>query len=148
MHSNECNAPAPDRTGGVTDVASNPRWAGRTAMGILAAAFITVAAGALAQSSPVPLAPGSRTVISLTENPSTGYVWRFDPDGSTNAGIVKVTDLGFVRPHSAQPMAGAAGLHRWSIEGLRSGRAKLHFFNSRPWEGTPAKQQTIPIEVR
>lgn len=128
---------------------TNPRRAGVAVLAMLAAALAVLSAtGALAQSSPVQLAPGGRTIISLTENPTTGYVWRFDPQGSTNAGIVNVSDLGFARPQPTQPMVGAPGLHRWSVAGVRAGKARLHFVKSRPWEGTPAEQQTIAVEVR
>jgi inhibitor of cysteine peptidase len=116
---------------------------------VLVAAFTALSATrALPQSNPVQLAPDGDFIFSLTENPTTGYVWRFDPKGSTNTGVVNVTDLGFARPQPAQPMVGAPGVHRWSIKGIRMGRASLHFINSRPWEGTPVEQRTIAVVVR
>lgn len=126
-----------------------PHSAGTAAAAALAIGLVGVsAATAFAQGSPVRLMPGARTVISLSENPTTGYVWRFDARGSTNAAIVNVNDLGFSRPASTRPLVGAPGVHRWSIEGLRAGSARLRFINSRPWEGRPVRQQTIAVEVR
>jgi inhibitor of cysteine peptidase len=131
------------------DMAIKPHPFGMAALAALTAAVVALSATtAVAQTSPVQLTPGGRTIISLSENPTTGYVWRFDPQGSTNATIVNVTDLGFSRPQSAQPVVGAPGLHRWSVEGVRAGRARLLFVNSRPWEGHPVRQQTIAVEVR
>lgn len=118
-------------------------------LAILTAMFVVLSAtSVLAQSSPVQLVPGNQIIFSLTEDPTTGYVWHFDPQGSTNASIVNVTDLGFARPPSAQPLAGAPGVHRWSIKGVRTGRASVHFISSRPWEATPARQQSVVVEVR
>jgi inhibitor of cysteine peptidase len=150
MRNHECDKVAP---GGasirISDMAIKPHPFGMAASAALTAAFVALSATtALAQTSPVQLTPGGRTIISLSENPTTGYVWRFDPQGSTNATIVNITDLGFSRPQSGQPLVGAPGLHRWSVEGMRSGRARLLFVNSRPWEGPPVRQQTIAVEVR
>lgn len=123
---------------------AGPAASAALAIGIVAISATTV----LAQGSPVQLARGGRTVVSLSENPTTGYVWHFDARGSTNAVIVNVHDLGFSRPGSTRPLIGAPGVHRWSIEGLRAGHARLRFINSRPWEGRPVRQQTIAVEVR
>jgi inhibitor of cysteine peptidase len=133
-----------------SDMVTNSRSAGTVASAALAFGIVAIsAATAVAQGSPVELVPGGRTVVSLSENPTTGYVWHFDARGSTNAVIVNVHDLGFSRgPGSARPLIGAPGVHGWSIEGLRAGRARLRFINSRPWEGRPVRQQTIAVEVR
>ena len=148
MHNNECVGVGPDAPN-LGSWRKAERGRGARQAFVLAAAFMAVSAtSALPQSSPVQLAPNGDFIFSLTENPTTGYVWRFDPKGSTNAGVVDVTDLGFSRPQQAQPLIGAPGVHRWSITGIRAGRASLHFINSRPWEGTPMQQRTIAVEVR
>lgn len=38
-----------------------------------------------ASDETVQLAPGGQAIIDLAENPSTGYVWRFDTTRSKNA---------------------------------------------------------------
>lgn len=119
--------------------------------GLAALAISLVAMGAVsaaAADGPVRLAVGGRTIVSLRENPTTGYVWHFDVQGSTNAAIVTVHDLGFERPGSTPSMVGAPGVHRWSVAGMRRGRARLRFINSRPWEGSAVRQHTIIVEVR
>lgn len=129
----------------ITDLHS----ASTAALAALAIGIVAISATpAAAQGSPVQLAPGGRTIISLPENPTTGYVWRFDAQGSRNAVIVGVDDLGFSRPKSTRPLVGAPGVHRWSIKGAHKGRARLLFINSRPWEGRPVRQRTIAVEVR
>jgi predicted secreted protein len=55
----------------------------------------------------IQLAPGERTVIELSENPSTGYVWRFDMQRSANVAIVRIADQGFSPAASAGPRIGA-----------------------------------------
>ncbi|MEZ5787209.1 MAG: protease inhibitor I42 family protein [Xanthobacteraceae bacterium] len=127
-------------------ISSHSARAAASALAIVIVA--TSATTAVAQGSPIQLVLGERKVISLSENPTTGYVWRFDPRGSTNAAIVTVHDLGFSRPKATRSLVGAPGIHRWSIEGLRAGRARLRFINSRPWEGRPVRRQTIAVEVR
>jgi predicted secreted protein len=96
----------------------------------------------------VVLAPGASAVVELTENPSTGYVWRFDAQRSKNAAIVKLVDQGFSRPTSDRPPIGAPGRHRWSLEGVSAGRAELTFVNLRPWEDRPVREHVVAVEVQ
>lgn len=94
------------------------------------------------------LAPGARALVELAETPSTGYVWRLDPQRSQNAAIVKIDDQGYTRPPDAAPPIGAAGRHRWALEGLMAGRARLTFVNVRSWENQPVREHVVAIEVR
>ncbi len=96
----------------------------------------------------VELAPGGRATVELAENPSTGYVWRFDSQRSKNAVIVRVADQGFAQAPSDRPLVGAPGRHRWSIEGISAGRAELTFVNLRPWEDTPVREHVVAVDVR
>lgn len=96
----------------------------------------------------VVLTLGARATVQLTENPSTGYVWRFDAERSKNAGIVKVVDEGFSPPASDRPPVGAPGRHRWSLEGVSAGSAALIFVNLRPWEHQPVREHSVAVTVR
>lgn len=96
----------------------------------------------------VVLTAGARATVELTENPSTGYVWRFDAERSKNAGIVKVVDQGFSPPAADRPPVGAPGRHRWSLEGLSAGSAALVFVNLRPWEDRPVREHSVAVTVR
>jgi inhibitor of cysteine peptidase len=126
-----------------------PRNAVVLASALLIGGVIAICpAPASAQPSSVQLAPGARTTIELPENPSTGYVWRLDTARSVNAAIVQVVDQGFSPATSDRPPIGAPGIHRWSIEALRSGSGKLIFINLRPWEGQPVREHTVAVDVR
>lgn len=118
-------------------------------LALLAAALALAPATAWAQASEstLSLAPGGRSTIELAENPSTGYVWRFDAQRSANAAIVRVVDQGF-SPAGERPLIGAPGLRRWSIEALTLGRAKLIFINERPWEGQPVGEHVVDVTIR
>jgi predicted secreted protein len=117
---------------------------------LLGGAVATTATRALAQASEqtVALAPGGRAMVELSENPSTGYVWRFDVQRSKNAAIVKIADQGFSRAPSDRPPIGAPSRHRWSLEGLSAGHAELIFVNLRPWEDRPVREHVVAVEVR
>lgn len=112
------------------------------------ATALTTAFAQVQTSEQVVLAPGASAVVELTENPSTGYVWRFDAQRSKNAAIVKIVDQGFSRPASDRPPIGAPGRHRWSLEGVSAGRAELTFVNLRPWEDRPAREHVVAVEVQ
>jgi predicted secreted protein len=116
--------------------------------GEAATALTTAFAQVQTSEQSVVLAPGASAVVELTENPSTGYVWRFDAQRSTNAAIVKLVDQGYSRPASDRPPIGAPGRHRWSLEGVSAGRAVLTFVNLRPWEDRPVREHTVAVEVR
>ena len=79
------------------------------------------------------LALGRTTTVQLEENPTTGYRWQIDRTKSDNLTIVRIDDLGFsAREGSAR--VGASGTHRWSIEGVSAGKARIVFEYLRPWE--------------
>lgn len=121
----------------------------RLAPALLAAALALapLAAWAEASESKLSLAPGARSTIELAENPSTGYVWRFDAQRSANAAIVRIVDQGF-SPGGDRALIGAPGLRRWSIEALTLGNAKLIFVKERPWEGQPVGEHVIDVAIR
>lgn len=116
--------------------------------GQVGTALTTAFAQVRTSEQSVVLAPGASAEIELTENPSTGYVWRFDAQRSKNAAIVKLVDQGFSRPASDRPPIGAPGRHRWSLEGVSAGRAVLTFVNLRPWEDRPVREHTVAVEVQ
>ncbi|QGM45703.1 protease inhibitor I42 family protein [Methylocystis heyeri] len=113
-------------------------------------ALALLAAPALAESISIKLAPGETAGFTLQENPTTGYVWRLDPDKSQNAGVVRLDDLGFSPPQQkpgAPPIVGAPGVHKWSVIALASGQAKLVLVLERPWEKGKAPAQTQEVDA-
>ncbi|MFL9828212.1 protease inhibitor I42 family protein [Rhodoplanes sp. SY1] len=120
----------------------------------LAAALIIVpgcsspaAAQSRTASAPLTLAVGETSTISLEENVTTGYAWRFDAAASRDAGCVTLTDLGHA-PRAGDPAIGAFGLRRWKLVGAGRGRAELRFLYQRPWEQKPVREHTIIVDVR
>lgn len=116
--------------------------------GEVATALTTALAQVQTSEQSIVLALGASAVVELTENPSTGYVWRFDVQRSKNAAIVKLVDQDFSRPASDRPPIGAPGRHRWSLEGVSAGRAELTFVNLRPWEDRPVREHVVAVEVQ
>ncbi|WP_170149769.1 protease inhibitor I42 family protein [Rhodoplanes roseus] len=123
---------------------------------LLASALLVGAAPAAAQtptqarvtSATVTLAPGEETTVSLEENVTTGYSWRYDPEHSKDTAGVIIQDLGHER-RSGDPALGAAGLHRWRLRGVAAGHSDLRFVYERPWEHQPpAREHTLMVEVR
>jgi predicted secreted protein len=122
----------------------------RLAPALLSAALALAPAAAWAQTSEsnLSLSQGGRSTLEMTENPSTGYVWRLDAQRSTNLAIVRIVDQGFSPGGGDRPLVGAPGRRRWSIEALTTGRAKLIFVNERPWEGRPVGEYVVDVDVR
>jgi inhibitor of cysteine peptidase len=91
------------------------------------------------------LAPGARATVELEENPSTGYKWQLDRAGSSNLAIVRITDRGF--SGGGGKRLGAPGVHRWTVEGLKPGSARILFVYQRSWERTPVRRHEVAVEV-
>ncbi|MFD2185123.1 protease inhibitor I42 family protein [Rhodoplanes azumiensis] len=98
-------------------------------------------------SAPLTLTVGESSTISLEENVTTGFAWRYDAAASRDAGCVTITDLGHARRSDA-PAIGSFGLHRWKLVGADRGRAELRFLYQRPWEQKPVREHTIIVDVR
>jgi inhibitor of cysteine peptidase len=97
------------------------------------------------------LSRGKMATIELQENPSTGYKWQIDRQGSSQLEIVGINNLGFFPAASAgqKPRLGAPGWHRWSIEAHAAGHATVIFVYSRPWEQSPpARRHEVTVDIR
>jgi inhibitor of cysteine peptidase len=77
----------------------------------------------------ITLAPGHSKTIVLPENPSTGYTWKIDQDGSDNLSILAIVDQGHKRGGS---MPGAPGRHSWRLRANARGHAILQLVYQRP----------------
>jgi inhibitor of cysteine peptidase len=93
----------------------------------------------------ITLAPGRGKTIVLSENPSTGYTWKIDQEGSENLAILAIVDQGHKRGGS---MPGAPGQHRWSLRAKAHGHAILQLVYQRPWEPEPIETRQIKVDVR
>jgi predicted secreted protein len=96
------------------------------------------------------LTKGETRTIEFVENPSTGYVWRFDREASENPAIVRVVDGGFAPSgdESEPPRAGAPSLRIFRIEAVVTGRARLVFVEERHWEKQAVRRREVEVRVR
>lgn len=90
------------------------------------------------------LSVGRKETLVLPENPSTGYSWKIDQEGSDNLSILSIEDLGHQR---GAHMPGAPGLRRWVIRARAPGHASLQLVYQRPWEPEPVETRRIGINV-
>lgn len=93
------------------------------------------------------LSKGARAMITLAENPSTGYSWKIDSAGSANLDILRIVDGGFVRRGGGAQMVGAPGVHKWAVEALAPGQATINFIYLRPWENAPVRTHRVVVRV-
>ncbi|HWQ67511.1 MAG TPA: protease inhibitor I42 family protein [Methanospirillum sp.] len=60
--------------------------------------------------------PGDTVIISLRENPTTGYLWNV----TKSAGLELVSDE-YVMDNTEKRIVGASGVHRWTIKAVTIG---------------------------
>ncbi|MFC0242455.1 protease inhibitor I42 family protein [Rhodopseudomonas telluris] len=83
--------------------------------------------------------------VVLTENPSTGYIWKYNPDASKHPELFNVADGGSI-PSGGPP--GSPGKHVFKILPVASGQATAVFDYLRPWEpGAPANRYAVQIAI-
>ncbi len=80
-------------------------------------------------------------VVSLPENPTTGYRWQLDSPGSFFA----VENDDFVLPRHAG--IGAAGTRLLTLRATAAGRASLHLALRRDWENDKLPIQDFSASV-
>jgi len=155
--------PKKDQTGSVTfrlgfkrmsengDVAE-PLWSESVTMNVIvseemkAAAVPESVASAVSQAMvfqdpgvPIRVWPGDEFSISLTSNPSTGFLWKMTlPEGD---GVVTFLGSEHVAPEEVMP--GAPGQEVFKFRALTSGKTKAAFVYHRPWERKTAPPRKI-----
>jgi predicted secreted protein len=72
-------------------------------------------------------------LITLNENPTTGYRWYSVVSDDT---VLSVADHGYTAPESGdgQPVPGQGGERSWTVGGVGEGVASVTFTYLRPWE--------------
>ena len=108
-----------------------------------AAALLIVSAAPLA-SAEINLSRSREKTITLPENPSTGYTWKIDEEGSDNLSLLAIVDHGHKRGAS---MPGAPGRRSWSLRAKGAGHAVLQIVYQRPWEPAPIETQRFDIVI-
>lgn len=114
-----------------------------------AAVSLLTCCGAGAADRALRLSRAQPKSIELKEDRATGYVWRIDPKASSNLDILRIEDNGFslLASDNDRPLIGAPGVHRWSVEALSNGRARIEFVYQRPWEQAPIERQRVSIDA-
>lgn len=82
-------------------------------------------------------------VITLDENPTTGYTWKFVIE---DEGIVKAVSDNFEAPKGDS--TGAGGKHTYEFAGVKKGETTITFTSKRDWEGgETAETKTVKVMV-
>jgi inhibitor of cysteine peptidase len=93
---------------------------------------------------------GDSLTVHLPSNPSTGYSWSFTftkPDILTPG---KAGEIQYPLQGSERRIVGAGGNQDWFFRAMRSGKTKILFVSTRPWEigVVPARTIAWPVSVK
>jgi len=72
---------------------------------------------------------GEKFLVSLNENPSTGYTWHYR---IADEGIIAFAYDDYI--HGESNMPGSGGKHYWEFKALKKGSTKIVFSIYRDWE--------------
>lgn len=119
------------------------------------AACLVIAVSSMANASlglqaadlTVRLAVGERDTIELIENPSTGYHWAIDAKASSRLSILRIVDLGLSKNADTELFLDGTGYHRWTIEAISGGKAKIVFIERKASERAPVHTHQVVIEA-
>ena len=101
-----------------------------------------ISIGQDAAGSTVALRQGQRLAVTLSANPTTGYVWEQLP--GAEAVLVRQGDPQFT-PESAK--TGAGGVYRFTYQAVRPGRTPLKFILHRSFEKEAPPAKTFEVKV-
>lgn len=87
-----------------------------------------------------------KLIITLQENPTTGYSWNVKMDKD---GILKLESDEYKSNDTSGNIAGAGGEHVWVFKGLSKGDVVITFSYYRPWEdvNTAVETKTFTVNV-
>lgn len=93
------------------------------------------------------LKPGQELILSLEDNPSTGYAWDFSQPYDTKL-LEAVSDKIFVSNTPNGNIVGQGGRTYWAFKALQPGTTELNLRYARPWESTqPAKTFKLTVKI-
>ena len=90
----------------------------------------------------VMVSPGDRLELKLEENPTTGFCWHIDDDGS---GVLILEHHAFT--HSHDGLSGAGGTREFMFTIAKSGQATLRASYRRSWERQKPAKATFELTV-
>ncbi len=87
-----------------------------------------------------------KLIVTLEENPTTGYLWDFQVDFT---GILTLVSDEYIPDETPGMIVGAGGKRRWVFQAEGPGAVKLAFYYYRPWEEihTAVDQRTFFVTV-
>jgi predicted secreted protein len=87
---------------------------------------------------------GTVLTVTLSENPTTGYVWSYEIDGHPIAFL----DDTYRSDPNPRGYDGVGGTHIFRFEGTDEGFSAIHFMLARSWEDGEVNQEfTLRIET-
>jgi inhibitor of cysteine peptidase len=114
-----------------------------TAIGDKELAMTEVTLGAADRGRLIEVAPGSRVLLRLPENPSTGYRWELEPlEGDA---LKRQADT-YQPPATLAP--GAGGVRVFDFLARSPGNVVLRLRLRRPWEPAGAAAETFEVTVQ
>lgn len=90
-------------------------------------------------------AKDSTVSVSLAENQTSGYMWRY---AFTKEGVLREVSNEYKLDDISGSLVGAGGTHIWTFEGVAEGEVTLNFEYVRPWENEVAPAQVISYTYR
>ncbi len=83
---------------------------------------------------------GEDVVVTLGENPTTGYRWHLiDP-----AGALQITDDSY---DASSQLAGASGTRRLTLRATTTGDVQLVLHKRRSWEQQPVDEFAVDLHI-
>lgn len=86
---------------------------------------------------------GDQFIVALESNPTTGYQWEADFDGS----FLKLVQDEFEPDEVEEGMVGVGGKRRFTFEGLKTGETELTLTYKRSWEEDFAEQKVFVVSI-
>jgi inhibitor of cysteine peptidase len=97
------------------------------------------------QGKTITIHPSDQVVISLTENPTTGFRWIYDPIDSELLALNSNASGYTPSPGGA---IGSGGKHTWTFDAKRPGTVHLQFKLWRSWEGDASIRRRFDVTVQ
>jgi predicted secreted protein len=86
-------------------------------------------------------AAGQTVIVSVDENPTTGYLWDLEPEPPDS---VRILNTAFIPPG---PGIGGGGERRWTLQIEKGPRIRLLAHLRHPWERDRSPERSASAEI-
>ncbi|MDG6244099.1 MAG: protease inhibitor I42 family protein [Methanolobus sp.] len=86
--------------------------------------------------------PDDIIIVTLRENPSTGYLWNM-----TYSEGLELQDDSYEQEAGTEGIAGAGGVHQWTFEVIDTGEQTISAVYMRPWEEVTGSEETFEMSI-